>query len=141
SSSTDVNTLLNKTFSGSKNVKSGKLKLSLKLNIQGGGQVNGPVDIELGGPFESQGKGKLPQFNIDLAFRGAGQSIHAGAEHTGGVDVGKLLDDVNAARAKAGSLGLSGRANLPTKLTDAQKQKIESALKDVKVEIDTGKSD
>ena len=217
SSNTDVNTLLDRTFAGGKKITSGKFDFHVTMNIQGGGSFNGPVDVRLAGPFESQGKGKLPKFDMDLSFSGAGQNIKAGAESTGdkafvgfngqeyvlsdqifnqfkqgyeqaaakstsngkqtslaslginpkawltnptnagdgkvgdadvvritgGVDVGKLLDDLNNALSKASSLGLGAAAGgqLPTKLTAEQKQQVEKAVKNVKVEIDTGKED
>ena len=84
SSSTDVNELLTKTFTGSKNVKSGNLDLMLKIEAQGGqSQVDGTVTISLAGPFQSQEGGKLPKFKLDAAFEGAGQSLKAGATSTG----------------------------------------------------------
>ena len=60
---------------------------------------------------------------------------------TGGVDVTKLLDDVNAALEKASSLGVSGAEGVPEKLTEAQRQQVLDAVKDPKVEIYTGKDD
>ena len=60
---------------------------------------------------------------------------------TGGVDVSKFLDDINTALAKAASLGVQGAGQLPTKLTDEQKAQVEKAIKDVTVEIYTGKDD
>ena len=62
---------------------------------------------------------------------------------TGGVDLSKLLDDVNTALGKASSLGLSGAAGteVPEKLTEAQRQEVLDAVKDPKVEIYTGKED
>ena len=60
---------------------------------------------------------------------------------TGGVDLSKLLDDVNTAMAKARKLGVQGGENLPSKLTDAQKKQVTDAVKDPKVEIYTGKDD
>ena len=69
SSSTDVNELLKQTFTGSKDVKSGNLDLSLKIEAQGGdSQVQGPVSISLDGPFQSQDEGKLPKFKLEAAF-------------------------------------------------------------------------
>jgi hypothetical protein len=59
---------------------------------------------------------------------------------TGGVDVAKLLDDVNTAMGKASSLGLQN-AQVPQKLTAAQQRQVEEAVKDPKVEIYTGKDD
>jgi uncharacterized membrane protein YgcG len=216
SSGDSVDTLLKKTFSGDKQLDSAKVDLKLKMNIQGSGQVSGPIDISISGPFQTQGKGKLPKLDLDLSFAGAGQNIKAGVESTGdkgfvnfngqeyalsdkifqqfktgyeqaaakgaggnkkgaslatlginprdwltnaknegdakvgdadvvkitgGVDVGKLLDDVNTALAKAGSLGLQGTTQIPTKITDAQKAQVAKAVKDIKVEIYTGKDD
>jgi hypothetical protein len=60
---------------------------------------------------------------------------------TGGVDVPKLLDDVNVALEKARSLGLQGAGQIPEKLTDAQKQQAAQAVKALNVEIYTGKED
>ncbi len=213
SSSTDVNQLLTDTFTGSKKVESGNLDLSLKIQAQGGqSQLDGPVTISLSGPFQAQDEGKLPEFKLEAAFEGAGQSIKAGATSTGekgyvsfqgtdyvvddqifrqfkagfeqaqkegseqdqsfaslgmdprkwltspknegdakvgdedtikitgGVDVAKLLDDVNNALGKASSLGLQG-GQVPEKLTEAQKRQVVEAVKDPRVEIYTGKED
>ncbi len=213
SESTDVNKLLTDTFSGEKEIKSGKLDLAIKVDVKGAQQFSGPIDVKLAGPFESQGDTKLPKLDLDLSFSGAGQSLKAGVmttgekgyvnfngteyavsdeifkqfktsfenaakqgggqnqslsslginprnwltnaknageekvgdtdtvKITGDVDVNKLLDDINTALQKAGSLGLQGQAQLPTKLTDEQKQQIEKAVKNLKVEIFTGKDD
>jgi hypothetical protein len=214
SSSTDVNELLTQTFTGSKEVKSGNLDLSLKIEAQGGdSQVQGPVNISLTGPFQAQDQGKLPKFKLDAAFEGAGQSIKAGATSTGdkgylsfqgtdyvvedqvfeqfkagfeqaqkqgsdqkqsfaslgmdprkwltnpknegdskvgdddtikitgGIDVSKLLDDVNDALGKASALGLGGAGQVPEKLTEQQKRAVVDAVKDPRVEIYTGKED
>ena len=216
SSDTSVDELLKQTFSGEKKVDSGKLDLSLKIDVQGGSsQVQGPIALTLSGPFQTQGKGKLPKFDIDAAFEGAGQSLKAGVTSTGdkafvnfqgteyavsdqvfqqfkagyeqaqkqsadkgnqqslatlgidprrwltdaknageakvgdtdtikitgGVDVNKLLDDVNTALEKARNLGVQGSDSLPEKLTDKQKQQAADAIKDLSVEIYTGKED
>ena len=79
------NTLLEQTFTGSKEVKSGNLSLTMKLEAQGEGadQLQGPVNLSLKGPFQSQGDGALPKFKLDASFEGAGQSISAGATSTG----------------------------------------------------------
>ena len=84
SSSTDVNDLLTKTFTGSKDVKSGNLDLQMKIEAQGGqADLNGPVSVSLSGPFQSEGDGRLPKFDLEAAFEGGGQSIKAGATSTG----------------------------------------------------------
>ena len=214
---TSVDQVLKDTFSGKKKVDSGKLDLSLKIDVQGGGsqELQGPITLSLTGPFQTQGKGKLPKFAIDAAFEGAGQNLKAGVTSTGdkafvnfqgtdyavtdqvfeqfkagyeqaqkqsadkdnqqslatlgidprrwltdaknageakvgdtdtikitgGVDVNKLLDDVNTALDKARNLGVEGSDSLPEKLTDQQKQQAADAIKDLSVEIYTGKDD
>jgi hypothetical protein len=60
---------------------------------------------------------------------------------TGGVNVGKLLDDVNQALTKVRNLGVQGTQSLPAKLTAAQKKQITDSVKHPKVEIYTGKDD
>lgn len=212
----DVDTLLTETFSGEKDVKSGVLALDVRIDVEGGQSgVQGPVNVKLGGPFESQGEEELPKFDMDLEFSGGGQSFKAGAASTGdkgfvnwqgtdyavsdeifaqfregyaqaaqkrgedqekpslaslgldprqwltnarnegeskvgdtdtikitgGVDVPKLLEDVNEALTKAGELGLQSQAQIPSQLTDEQKRQVEEALKDVTVEIHTGAED
>ncbi len=214
SADTDVNTLLADTFNGKdKKVTSGKLDLELKIDAKNTQGVSGPVTVSVKGPFQSEGKQKLPKFKIDFAFEGAGQSIKAGLTSTGakgfvnfqgsdyvvteqlftqfktgyeqaqkkgntnnqslsslgldprkwltnaknegdakvgsddaikitgGVDVNKLLDDVNKALTKARSLGVSGTQTLPTQLTAAQRKQVTDAVKNPKVEIYTGKDD
>jgi hypothetical protein len=214
SSSTDVNELLTQTFTGDKKVESGNLDLSMEIEAQGGeSQLEGPVSLSLSGPFQTQDGGKLPEFKLEAAFEGAGQSIKAGATSTGdkgylsfqgtdyvvddqifrqfkagfeqaqkqgsdkdqsfaslgmdprkwltnpknegdakvgdedtikitgGVDVAKLLDDVNNALGKASSLGLQGAGQVPEKLTEEQKRQVTKAVKDPRVEIYTGKED
>lgn len=60
---------------------------------------------------------------------------------TGGVDVAKLLEDVNTALDKARALNLQGAAGAPTELTPEQKRQVQDAVKDLKVEIYTGVDD
>jgi hypothetical protein len=214
SASTDVNELLTQTFSGSKEIKSGNLDLKLQIQAQGGeSQLDGPLNVNLTGPFQTQDGGKLPEFKLDASLEGGGQSIKAGATSTGekgfisfqgtdyavddqvfkqfkagfeeaqkqgsenkqsfatlgmdprewltdpenegeakvgdddtikitgGVDVAKLLDDINDALGKASSLGLGGAGQVPEKLTEEQRQQVLDAVKDPRVEIYTGKDD
>jgi hypothetical protein len=217
SSDTDVNTLLKDTFKGNKDVKSGKLNLALKVDAKGGtSSTQGPISVTVSGPFQTEGKQKLPKFDIDFAFEGAGQSIKAGLTSTGtkgfvnfqgteyavsdqvfqqfkagyeqaqkngtsssknqqslsslgldpqqwltnpknegdakvgdddtikitgGIDVNKLLDDVNTALSKVKQLGAQGTQNLPSQLTAEQRKQVTDATKDPKVEIYTGKED
>jgi hypothetical protein len=206
-SSTDANQLLDETFSGSKDVKSGRLDLALDASTQDSGALN----VKVAGPFESKGTDKVPALDIDASINGGGQSFEAGVTSTGdrgfvnfagseyevsgpvwrqftaayeqaasqsqnrslatlgidprkwltdaknageakvgdtdtikitgGVDVPKLLDDLNRALQKLRSLGGAGAGNLPDQLTDAQKQQAADAVKDLGVEIYTGAED
>jgi len=214
---TDVNELLEQTFTGDKQVDSGWLDLKLRIEIQGApdAQLQGPISLALAGPFQTQDEGRLPQFDLDASFEGAGQSFKAGLASTGeaafvnfqgtdyavtdtvfrqfrasyeqaqkeaskegdrqslatlgidprrwltnarnageakvgdtdtikitgGVDVAKLLDDVNVALERARGLGVQGSESLPEQLTDEQKRQATDAIKDLAVEIHTGKED
>jgi hypothetical protein len=70
-----------------------------------------------------------------------GDETVAGAKTThisSGVDVGKLLDDINKAISQAG--GQLG-SRTPSVLTDAQKKKVEEVLKDPHFDVYVGKDD
>ena len=68
---------------------------------------------------------------------GGTKTIHVAA----GVDVPKLLDDVNKILTRArGQLGNQGR-QLPNQLTPAQRKAVEDAIKDVSFDVYTGKED
>ena len=77
-SGTDVDQLLKDTFSGDKDVKSGKI--DLKLGGSSGGQN---FAVKVSGPFESGGTGKLPKLDIDASLEGGGQSFQGGITSTG----------------------------------------------------------
>jgi hypothetical protein len=77
-SSTDVDQLLEDTFSGSKSISSGQIDLAASLETDGGQ----PIKLNLSGPFQSEGAGKLPQLDLDASFAGGGQSIEAGVTAT-----------------------------------------------------------
>jgi hypothetical protein len=211
SSSTDASQLLKDTFSGKKDIKSGKLDLAVSVDAGS----SGTFDAKLSGPFESQGSGELPKLDIDASLQGSGQNIQAGVTSTGDkgfisyngtdyavddatfkqfkagfeqsakqagdqnsdqslatlgidpskwltntknegdakvgdtdtikitgdVDVSKLLDDVNNALQKVKSIGGAQASNLPDQLTEADKKQATDAIKDLSVEIYTGKDD
>jgi hypothetical protein len=208
-STTNVDQLLQETFSGNKDIKSGQLSASVSANS--GGQS---LAAKLGGPFESTGEGRLPTFDLDASLQAGGQSFaggitstgdqgfvsyqgtdyelagpmyqqlkagyeeqakksHSGGDQslatlgidprkwltnarnegeakvgdtdtikiTGDVDVPKLLDDVNTALGKIRSLGGTGTANLPDRLSPRDKKQAADAVKDANVEIYTGADD
>jgi hypothetical protein len=78
SSSTDVNTLLRDTFRNLDKVKSANL--SAKLAANGNGES---ISASLSGPFESQGKNKLPKVQLNARLEGGGQSFTAGVTWLG----------------------------------------------------------
>ena len=78
-SGTDVDQLLKDTFSGSKEINSGKF--DLVLGVKSAGEA-GTVAIKVAGPFQSEGKGKVPKLDIQASFEGAGQSLEAGVTST-----------------------------------------------------------
>jgi hypothetical protein len=88
SSGSDENatTVINDTFSGKKEVKSGKLDMNVTAKLEGTGaaaQLDEPVSIKLAGPFQSRGEDALPEVDLDLSVSGGGQTFTAGALTTG----------------------------------------------------------
>jgi hypothetical protein len=72
-----------------------------------------------------------------------GEEDVAGVKTThvsGGLDLARLLDDLNEVVDRASKLG-AGAAPAPQKLTDQQKKQIESVVKDPKFDVYVGKAD
>jgi hypothetical protein len=78
-----VGSILEETFGKGKEVKSGKLDMSIKLDAKGVEQLSGPISAKLTGPFQSSGKGELPKFAFTAAIDLAGQQLKAGVVSTG----------------------------------------------------------
>ncbi|MDW5598024.1 hypothetical protein VSS74_26955 [Conexibacter stalactiti] len=70
----DARTLLEETFTGTKDVRSGRFALSIRAGEDGGEQIS----VSLGGPFESQGGDDYPKFDIDASIDASGQGFRAG---------------------------------------------------------------
>jgi hypothetical protein len=92
SDSSDAAAILDETFGEGKDVKSGRLDLSFRLNAKGLQNVNGPIGLRLSGPFQSAGKAQLPRFDFQVALDASGQSLTAGAVSTGGKGFVKFQD-------------------------------------------------
>lgn len=62
---------------------------------------------------------------------------------TAGIDVGRLLDDVDRVLARAGDLGVGGQntPQVPQRITPAQRKVIADAVKSAKVDVFSGKDD
>jgi hypothetical protein len=78
--STDAAQLLADTFANEDEVGSGRLDVA--LTAEGRGARQGPTSVRVSGPFVRR-EGRLPEFDLDLALDGAGQTLAAGATSTG----------------------------------------------------------
>jgi hypothetical protein len=205
----DAASLVRDAFTNAHGVEKGKVDVALKVDA-----TDDRLDVRFGGPFESQGEGRLPKFKLDLAVDGSGgRAVRAGATSTGdrgfvrfrgedyelsdrlfdqfkagfeqaqlqgkgkgssmaalgldptawlkdprkvgeaevdgettihvtgGVDVARMLDDVDGALAAASALGGQGAPGLPRALSDEHKREIVAAVKDAKADVFTGKDD
>ncbi len=79
----DPNTLLSQTFSGTHQVSSGVLNLTLTIDPSGSSTLNGPITLSFGGPFQTRGAGKLPESNFTLSASALGRSVSLGILSTG----------------------------------------------------------
>lgn len=79
----DVDEVLRQTFGEDKDIKSGRLDVSLRLDAEGLAQLRGPVTARLSGPFASTGADQLPRFAFEVEANLAGQALKAGATSTG----------------------------------------------------------
>lgn len=77
--SPDAATLVRDTFQAQKPIESGRLALSFSISGEGSAAFGKPVSLHLSGPFQSDGAGKLPQFDMQLSLAAAGSTLHAGA--------------------------------------------------------------
>ena len=93
-SDAEAEALLRQTFTGQKEVRSGKLDLRMALDARGLGGITGPVAVHLSGPFDNGRPGATPKFDFALDTRTGGSRLKAGAVSDG----------------KKGYLRLEGRA-------------------------------
>jgi hypothetical protein len=63
----DPQKVLDQTLSSHSSIKSGKLNLKLAIDIHQQGNEGGSVNAEISGPFENQGAGELPKFDLDVS--------------------------------------------------------------------------
>jgi hypothetical protein len=75
--------VLNDTFAGGHHVHSGRLAANLDLDLKGSQQLNGPISLKLTGPFQGQGSGNVPKFDLALTAAVSGQNLSLGAVSTG----------------------------------------------------------
>jgi hypothetical protein len=79
----DVAEVLRQTFGEDKDIKSGRLDVSARLDAQGLAQLQGPVSLRLAGPFVSTKPDELPRFDFEGELDAGGQTLRAGATSTG----------------------------------------------------------
>jgi hypothetical protein len=79
----DATQLLQQTFGGSHQVNSGKLDLSLTITPSGSRTLTAPITLTFGGPFQTRGKGKLPESNFTLNLSAQGHTGTLGILSTG----------------------------------------------------------
>jgi hypothetical protein len=81
-SSSDAKATINKAFSHS--IKSAVVNLQFSATIDGVAQLQGkPAQLKLNGPYQSNGKGKLPSLNWQVDVSGGGQSFSGALISTG----------------------------------------------------------
>jgi hypothetical protein len=73
--------LLKRGFSES--ISSADMSIDVTVKVDGLPTLAQPVRVKLGGPFKSNGKGKLPSLQWDLSFSGGGRTFSAGLVSTG----------------------------------------------------------
>ncbi len=115
------NTLLKQTFSGSHKITSGNLDFKLTIVPSGSSTLRGPITLDFGGPFQSRGKGKLPQSNFSISVSAEGRNASLGILSTG----------------TAGYVSLDGQSY---QLPKATFQKLESNFSQVASPTDSGSS-
>lgn len=98
-SSDDPAAVLKETFGAGKEVKSGQLGVSLRVNTKGLANVSGPLGLKLTGPFASRGGTELPKFDFTAQLDLSGQSLRVGAVSTddkGFITVGDQAYEMSA---------------------------------------------
>jgi hypothetical protein len=115
--------LIKETFGANHPIRSGRLDVTLDINLQGLARLPDPVSLHLSGPFQSNGGTTLPDFALDLDVQSGPRPVTIGATFAGGggwltiegqaFDLGK--DVVNAfktgyQKAKADTSGGSAAA-------------------------------
>jgi hypothetical protein len=115
SASSDATNVLKQTFGRNKPVKSGFLDVKLDFSGQGLKSLQGPLAFRLTGPFQSQGKNKLPKFDLSLNVSASGQTLNAGAVSTGDKGFLKLQGKTYALPAQLFSQFLKGYAQSSAK--------------------------
>lgn len=82
-SGTSAQSLLQQTFSGGHTVKSGVLGLNLSIDPTGSSTLTTPIVLSLSGPFQSRGKGQLPESDFTVGISALNKHGSLGIVSTG----------------------------------------------------------
>ena len=77
----DAKSVLKRAFA--EPIPSANVTIDFSAKIEGVPQLSEPIRVKLGGPYKSNGKGKLPSLNWDISVSGGGQTFSAGLVSTG----------------------------------------------------------
>jgi hypothetical protein len=80
-SSADARALIDKAFKTS--IPSADMTLNIQAEVKGVAQLSQPVSLKIAGPYQSNGKTKLPDFNWQVSVSGGGQAFSGGVISTG----------------------------------------------------------
>jgi hypothetical protein len=80
-SSKDARALIDKAFNQS--ISSADMSLNVEAKVDGVAQLQQPISLKLTGPFQSNGKGKLPSLDFKVSVSGGGQAFSGGVVSTG----------------------------------------------------------
>jgi hypothetical protein len=80
-SSDDARTLIDKAFKSP--ISSADMTLNLQAKVTGVASLSQPVSLKIAGPYQSNGKKKLPSFNWQVSISGGGQAFSGGLISTG----------------------------------------------------------
>jgi hypothetical protein len=67
----------------SKPIGSANVTVDFGANLEGSQQLKGPISVKLSGPYKSNGRGRLPSFDWNIAFTGGGLNFDGRLTSTG----------------------------------------------------------
>ena len=79
--SKDARALIDKAFKQS--IPSADMTLNIEAKVNGVAQLSQPISLKVAGPYQSNGKGKLPSFDWQVSVSGGGQAFSGGLISTG----------------------------------------------------------
>jgi hypothetical protein len=118
-SSKDARALIDTAFKHS--ITSADMTLNIQAKIDGIAQLSQPISLKVAGPYQSNGKGKLPSFNWTVSVSGGGQAFSGGVISTGDnafVNFQGTNYEVGAAKVAQANKQLASQAGTGKSLKD-----------------------